>query len=245
MGHQAATSYLICATPRSGSTLLCGLLASTEVAGRPQSYFRAPDQQAWADRWNLSRAPDGGIDYQEFVRAAKVAGSTPNGVFAARIMWGTMDELAANLRGAGGSGTDLDVLAQAFGPVRFVFLRRGDTVAQAVSWTRAEQTQYWHPGDVAVGEPTYSFEEIHRWHVLIGQHNTAWQDWFRRHDTQPYELWYEDLAARPTSAVRELLAYLGLPAPPEDKIVARDRRQADQTKADWITRYRATVGVTP
>src|SRR4051794_22395246 len=34
-------SYLVCATPRSGSTLLCRALAQTGVAGRPEEYFEA------------------------------------------------------------------------------------------------------------------------------------------------------------------------------------------------------------
>ena len=241
MSQPATTSYLLCATPRSGSTLLCGLLASTGIAGRPESYFRTPDRQSWADRWNVSRHSDGSIDYPEFVRAAQVAGSTPNGVFAARVMWGTLDDVVADLRGGGDPGTDLDVLTRALGPLRFVFLRRRDTVAQAVSWARAEQTRYWHPGDVAVAEPTYSFEEIHHWRAQVDQHNAAWQDWFRRHHVQPHELWYEELTANPTAAVGDLLSYLGLPSPPDHQIVARDRRQADRTNADWIARYQAMV----
>ncbi len=32
-------SYLVCATERSGSTLLCELLSGTGVAGRPEEYF--------------------------------------------------------------------------------------------------------------------------------------------------------------------------------------------------------------
>jgi len=32
-------AYLVCSTPRSGSTLLCELLKSTGVAGRPDEYF--------------------------------------------------------------------------------------------------------------------------------------------------------------------------------------------------------------
>ena len=35
------TSYLVCATPRSGSTLLCHLLDQTGIAGHPQEYFEA------------------------------------------------------------------------------------------------------------------------------------------------------------------------------------------------------------
>ena len=34
-------SYLICATPRSGSTLLCEALTNTGVAGNPKEYFES------------------------------------------------------------------------------------------------------------------------------------------------------------------------------------------------------------
>lgn len=34
-------SYLVCATPRSGSTLVCHALGETGVAGRPEEYFEA------------------------------------------------------------------------------------------------------------------------------------------------------------------------------------------------------------
>src|SRR3954469_18520556 len=34
-------SYLVCATPRSGSTLLCHLLDQTGIAGHPEEYFEA------------------------------------------------------------------------------------------------------------------------------------------------------------------------------------------------------------
>src|SRR5690348_6219991 len=36
-----ACSYLACATPRSGSTLLCEALTNTGVAGNPKEYFEA------------------------------------------------------------------------------------------------------------------------------------------------------------------------------------------------------------
>lgn len=90
-------SYLICATPRTGSTLLCSLLKSTGVAGIPESYFRSPDEDSFALEWNVRRDSDGRVDYTEFVRGAVRAGTTPNGVFAARIMWGTMDEIVEKL----------------------------------------------------------------------------------------------------------------------------------------------------
>jgi LPS sulfotransferase NodH len=36
---EPALSYLICATPRSGSTLLCAALDDTGIAGHPEKHF--------------------------------------------------------------------------------------------------------------------------------------------------------------------------------------------------------------
>jgi LPS sulfotransferase NodH len=137
-------SYLICATPRTGSSLLCGLLDSTGVAGHPESYFRQPDEREWAARWGIASPSDGTFSYADYFRAAIAGGSTANGVFAARIMWGTLDEVA-NLAPVypDHPGSEAGLLNAAFGRTRFVYLRRGDVVAQAVSLLRAEQTGVW------------------------------------------------------------------------------------------------------
>src|SRR5689334_21863304 len=37
----AERAFLVCATPRSGSTLVCQALKKTGVAGRPEEYFEA------------------------------------------------------------------------------------------------------------------------------------------------------------------------------------------------------------
>src|SRR5580704_10381315 len=66
-------SYLICATPRTGSSLLCGLLQSTGVAGRPESYFRQPDERSWASQWGLARSDDT-FDYADYIRGVLAAG---------------------------------------------------------------------------------------------------------------------------------------------------------------------------
>jgi LPS sulfotransferase NodH len=52
----APSSYLLCGTPRTGSTFLCSLLASTGVAGRPESFFREPDERWWAERLGVAGA---------------------------------------------------------------------------------------------------------------------------------------------------------------------------------------------
>jgi trehalose 2-sulfotransferase len=142
-------AYLICGTPRAGSTLLCGLLRDTGIAGRPESYFRLPDEPSWADRWHLPRDDHGSFDCRDYVRAAIAEGSTSNGIFAARVMWGTLEEMVAKLCAGAvhsdprSTGADLDLLARAFGRLRFLHCWREDTVAQAVSWARSSASSAW------------------------------------------------------------------------------------------------------
>jgi LPS sulfotransferase NodH len=236
-------SYLICATPRSGSTLLCGLLRSTGIAGRPESYFRRQDLSAYADQWGVPRSGHAVTDVDAFVRAAVAAGSTPNGVFGARIMWGTMTELTDALASASDSGpaSSVELLTRAFGRTRFLHLRRIDTVAQAVSWARSEQTHYWHPGDEAAAggrEPSFDRGLIDELVSTITAHEAAWRDWFTGQGLSPYELTYEDLAEDPISVTRAVLDHLGLVLPPDRNITVRDRRQADDLNAEWVARYR-------
>ena len=51
------TGYIICTTPRSGSTLLCTLLEATKQAGHPWSFYHEPHfMQEWADAWGLPEA---------------------------------------------------------------------------------------------------------------------------------------------------------------------------------------------
>ena len=241
-------SYLICATPRTGSTLLCGLMASTKVAGQPESYFRKPDEQTWAVRWDIVHSSDGVFEYSEFVRAAFAAGRTENGVFAARIMWGTLDYLFDRLGTVypASAGGDLGLLNQAFGQTGFIYLHRDDVLAQAVSWHRAEQTNVWHQADQEESKqpeqvPRFDFDQISKFVQMIEEHNSAWRTWFASVGIQPHMVRYEDLDADPVGVACEILGFLGLKLPPGSVITTRQRRLADEINARWIDRYRAEL----
>jgi trehalose 2-sulfotransferase len=241
-------SYLICATPRTGSSLLCGLLESTGVAGRPESYFRQPDEQSWAARWGIISPSGGASGYADYVQAALATGRTENGVFGARIMWGTMGEVVDNLAAVHPdlAGADAGLLNRAFGHTRFIYLRRGDVLAQAVSWLRAEQTSVWFEPERAEHEepeqePRFDFDGIHELVQLVDAHNAAWQGWFASVGARPHLVRYEDLDADPVGAVRGVLDFLGLELPAGREIVAQHRRLADRLNAQWINRYLAEV----
>jgi LPS sulfotransferase NodH len=232
-------SYLLCGTPRTGSTLLCGLLASTGVAGRPQSYFREPDEHAWARRLGVPVTGAGSFDYRLFVQAAARAGSTPNGVFAARVMWGTMRRIVDGLDPARTARRDLDVLVDAFGELRFLHVRRDDVVGQAVSWARAEQTGSWQDGDRPSAEPHFDPDQIEELVRTITEHNAAWSTWFAQQGVRPYLVRYEDVVADPGPTVHGILDQLGVELPSTWRPESPHRRQADEVNADWVRRHRA------
>ena len=231
-----ADSYFVCATPRTGSSLLLGLLDSTGVAGHPQAYFRTPDEPLWAERWGLPSA----YGYADYVRAAMAHGRTRNGVFGAKLMWDTFQEMLGKL--APGS------LAGTVNEPRFVYLRRDDVVAQAVSWLRAEQTGAWYLGgngeiSGAVrsgGKPAYDRRRITELIRTIGEHNAGWEAWFASVGVEPHRVTYEQLAADPVQTTRDILGFLGLHLPVGRDITPRHRRQGDDLNERWVSRYRSS-----
>ncbi|HSZ40640.1 MAG TPA: Stf0 family sulfotransferase [Trebonia sp.] len=237
-------SYLICATPRTGSSLLCGLLDSAGVAGHPESWFRQQGEGEWAARWGIASPADGSFGYADYFRAAIAAGRTANGVFAARIMWGTMDEVTAHLAPLypDQAGSAAGLLSAAFGPTRFVYLRRGDVVAQAVSLLRAEQTGVWtetaRERQEPEAAPRFDFGEVRDLVRQIEEHNSAWENWFAAEGIRPYLVRYEELDADPVSITRGVLGYLGLTLPAGREITVRHKRLADELNAQWIEEYR-------
>ena len=237
-------SYLICATPRTGSSLLCGLLDSTGVAGHPESWFRRQDEQEFADRWGIADPSNGTFDYAGYFRAAVAAGSTANGVFAARIMWGTMDEVTAHLAPVypGHAGSAAGLLRAAFGRARFVYLRRGDVVAQAVSLLRAEQTGVWFETagerQEPAAEPGFDFGQVRDLVRQIEEDNVAWEEWFTAEGIRPYRVLYEDLDDDPVGIASGVLGFLGLDLPAGREITVRHKRLADGLNARWVESYR-------
>lgn len=248
MDRSDAIAYLLCATPRTGSTLLCGLLASTGIAGNPESYFREPDLHDRAQRWGVPFEPDGSVSSRDFVRAAVAVGVTQNGVFGARVMWGTIDPLVTGLRVTDHAAeSDLDVLQGTIGPILLIHLQRQDVAAQAVSWMRAEQTGVWLRTEGADGsregsavspqELTFDFDLIDGYVKLVQQHNAAWIEWFDEQGVTPISVRYEDLVADTVGVTHSILRRLGLDPTTGRLPASSSSLQGDALNAEWIERY--------
>ncbi len=254
-------AYLVCATPRSGSTLLCELLRATGIAGRPLEHFEV---------MRHSGVPRRPREYFEGVHDPRILGhlpplpppatmtaeapetwwarvlregSTANGVWGAKVMWGHVDDLVARARAlAGLDGADLAAVLRALlGDVAFVHVTRGDTVAQAVSLWRAVQTDAWRAGgDGGTEAADYVFEGIDHLRHMLDDHDAAWRDWFAEHGLTALEVDYDALSADPRGVTAGVLRGLGLPGA---EIPAPDvRRQRDERSEAWAERYRAERG---
>lgn len=244
------TGYVICTTPRSGSTLLGTLLEATGRAGHPWSYYHEPRFMAeWAAAWGL---PEGGTPADRdaaYLRAAIAAGRGGSGLFAMRLqqpflapLMRTLGDLSPDAR------SDAERFARAFGPLRFVHLARQDTLAQAVSLVRARQGGLWHRhADGSERErtaparpPAYDAAAITAARADLLRADRAWRRWFAREGIAPIAVRYERLARDPAGTLRDLCAALGI-APPATTTPGT-ARLADATSAAWIARHRAEQG---
>jgi LPS sulfotransferase NodH len=254
---RALTSYLVCATPRSGSTLLCETLRDTGVAGNPLEFFEAVPEtgaprrpcdylQGLDDPEALALVADAPPhepppysdlravgNYAEHLENVLRTGTTPNGVFGAKLMWAHLEDLGRTL-----GATDLHaVVDDVFGRPRFVWVRRADTVRQAVSLWRAMQTQSWRAENAtATGEPRYSFTALRHLVELLEAHDVAWGRFFAAASAPVLELTYEDVDANLGGAVRRTLEHIGIEAADLDALPPL-RRQADERSDAWADRY--------
>jgi LPS sulfotransferase NodH len=250
-------SYLVCATPRSGSTLLCEALRKTGVAGNPLEFFEALPQTGVprrpidylaglddADALALiegappPEAPPysdlrGCADYAEHLEKVRAAGTTANGVFGAKIMWAHLVDLGRHL-GSGDLGALVD---DRFDRPRFVWVRRQDTVRQAVSLWRAMQTQSWRAeNEPATGEPRYSYAALHHLVELLAAHDRAWERFLSGRD-HVLTLTYEEISSDIGDAVARTLTHIGVASDATVDALPTMRRQADQRSDEWTDAY--------
>ncbi len=244
-------TYFVCATPRSGSTVLCRSLAATGVAGRPEEYFerlrhsglpREPREyfDGVEDASLLGLLPEtrqgnpAAADLDGDLQRSVAEGTTPNGVFGAKLMWGYFGDLLARL-GTTPDGPAVQALTERFGRLSWIHVTRADSVAQAVSLWRALQTRAWKAADAPESHPVYHARGIAHLRDQLIEQDAAWRRWFAAKAIDPLVVRYERFAADHAATLRDVLAHLGLeveriPDPPMD-------RQGDERSDRWVARF--------
>lgn len=207
------SAYIICTNPRSGSTLLTNVLSQTGVAGMPAEYFNP-----WL-RDEIVVGQKLGVKFDhEYMEAVVRLSTSKNGIFGTKLhafqtpffllkVGQHIGEPVRSLR------TALDI---EFPNVRYIYLKRNDKNAQAVSYYRAIMTGEWYrlPG----GSPP-AFDEhvefdqlgIEKCRRLLEESDSYWDAFFDYHAISPLTLVYEEIISDYKNTIRLVLQFLGLP----------------------------------
>lgn len=205
--------YALCATYRSGSTYVQGLLQSTYIAGYPEELAVTPIMRRLTGVRFDASGP-------EIIDAMVPWFSTPNGVFGVQLMHpGEVDR-------------EYDF---------YLHLSRRDRVAQAVSMEIMSQTKRPYASvprvraqDVTVDYDrkviTAAAEEAER---MEG----AWSEFFTSHPC--LELIYEDVVGDPQDQIDRALRYLRLDPTEARPLREMSALQGGAINEEWIQRYRS------
>ncbi len=214
-------------------------LLHSSLPRQPREYFSDPEAPPVLDLLPpLEEGVPSAVPPQEWWARVLAEGSTDNGVWGGKVMWGHLPDFVARARALPGlQSADLaTLLAMLLGEPTFIFVTRQDKVGQAVSLWKALQTQSWRADDESADhEPTYDFAAIDYLAGQLEADERAWTRWFVRSGRHPTQVRYERLDESPRQVVGEVLEVLGLAdaAVPDPPL----KRQRDELSLEWIDRY--------
>jgi trehalose 2-sulfotransferase len=202
----ARATYIVAATPRSGSSLLAEGLESTGVAGRPSEVFAPDFKSKWEGHLGLPRETP--ID--RYLPVAMAYGTSANGVYGLKIHWDHVIVLARRLGVVGKPGTVLDAL---YPGTAYVNIVRRDRRAQALSLFRATATQEWwrftgaQPADASGIELDRDAVVLHE--AWIDAQQRSWEAHFRARGAATLTVEYERLVGDYRGELARVLDFLG------------------------------------
>jgi trehalose 2-sulfotransferase len=218
---QPLCSYLICATPHSGSTLLCDILKNTGSAGWPEEYFAVlkniTNQEPLAA--NLQSGDElpcwRGIRPADYIAHVLEVGTSCDGMFGAKVMWSYFDDFICGLRHIAGCREMAipDLLPAVFPNLHYIWVTRRNKVQQAVSIWKASQRRAWKQNEPSLPKSDLAshFEEIDRLAQQIVADETDWWRYFDACGIKPFTVVYENMLKASESTTRDILHYLQVP----------------------------------
>lgn len=239
------TSYIICATPRSGSHLLSEALQNTKLAGKPDEYFITDPKGNLQNETGNIAEKYGQMTLEEFRRLIIEIGSTPNGVFGISILWGDFHNIVKNYQSLPQyqNLNEYEMLDALFHNPKYIWLTRRDKVRQAVSLAKAIQTNIWrkstHEKFKQKREPVFNYDDINFRYKRLVESDQSWEQFFQKKNVTPFKVVYEDLVENYEQTALALLDYLEISHP--EKIDFGERRlqkQADKLSEEWVAQYR-------
>ncbi len=199
-------TFTIAFTPRCGSTVLSNALTEAGL-GRPTEYFQYPYSEQ--SPFGVTPGERFAENFETLVRDRSV-----NGIFGSKIMHdhrAHLDDWLAS--SVDGYATLDDILPNH----RWVYVRRENSIKQAVSLYIADETGVWHmptgsESHTSSPEVRYDFFAILTKLMMLLSHEANWDAYFDKTGIQPLRVTYESLMASPSDFFLTMADYLNVPA---------------------------------
>ena len=211
-------TYAVAANERTGSTLLCRELTVTGLLGMPANYLHPH----WV-RIMLARARPAERHLDMLYRLR----STPNKCFG--IKFHHAHQLHENPE------------IEKFDPQVWVWCTRKDTLAQAISWATALQTNSYISLAPELREPEYDFNHILHTIKTFKHENEQWERYLNTQSKPVWEVPYgerhiqEDVKAVLDIVGPTMMRIPAIPFPPMEK-------QAGERSEEWTIRFLLDCG---
>ncbi|NES66071.1 MAG: hypothetical protein F6K24_12815 [Okeania sp. SIO2D1] len=185
--------YIICITPRSGSSWLTEILSKTKILGNPEEWFNPGNLPGIIQ----NRYPC--LDVIEYFDCIKRTQCTENKVFGMELSFFQYQLVCEALEK---TKNDSSLSLLNLEKNKSIYLYRLDLVAQAVSLYRAVETGMFHSAQKNASEKAlidfdYSEDKIWNWLIHILQQEFGWQQSFSKKGISPLCLTYEEIWSNP------------------------------------------------
>jgi LPS sulfotransferase NodH len=217
-------TILICFAPRSGSNLIARHMWRTGVMGAPQEYFNYD-----AEMINCAAAL-GAANLKDYVDKLAAVRTSPNGVFATKLLPGHWEMLRMSRCNHMVSNADI------------VLTTRRDVVAQAVSMQIAERTGGWTNESPRHGddELSYDYDAIMGNLRYIEGIYKFWVETLAHRKTPTVIAVYESVYDKPEKVVEMISRTMKIPVNPAAELphIRIVEKQATSRNLEWAERFR-------
>lgn len=211
--------YIICSSPRCGSTLLAQTLLGMGV-GNPGEYLNPSliDRPEHGGRDKFMRPTP--ADYVERLKREQLV----NGVFGLKTHYIDLARHPEIFK-------NVDTL---FPNAKYISITRRNVLRQALSAARAAQTMAWTSRLQEQKKPKFHYFAVIKHIIHTLREVELWEQFYSLHDIKPLRIVYEELATDHLNTMQKVVAFLGvnatIPPPPLKK-------QANTATDEWVDRF--------
>ncbi len=224
-------SIVYCSSPRTGSTLLCTLMNQFGAFGSAQEYLSFTDVAPKTyTRFGMGSKDDYNKDVPQATKELIEKSASKHGIVSIKLHYSQYQGMLTK--------HNFDIFSFLPNP-RFFYCTRGDTLKQAISWLKAQQTGQWYHTRRKQNEPRYDFEKLNHIIQRVHEERHSWETFFSANNILPHRVCFESLVKDKADTVKDIISYLGYNFNDDiyHQLQEISKPQTDHLNKDWYQRY--------